>query len=151
MPPLERKTENRVLHFYHAVERAVSALVLLGMVAVVALAVWSFFLTLYGLSVDSRGALDYAEFQTLFDRVLAAVIALELARSIGQLVAGEHGLAQLRTVIVIGMLAVVRKLIVLEVDETSGAFLLGIAGAVVALAVALMALAWVERQPRPEE
>lgn len=151
MPRMERKTETRILHFYHAVERAISALVLLGMVAVVALAVWSFFLTLYTLGTQSRGSLEYGQFQTLFDRVLAAVIALELARSIGQLVAGEHGLAQLKTVVVIGMLAVVRKLIVLEVGDTSGTFLLGIAGAIVALAVTLMSIAWVERQSPPEE
>lgn len=149
MPAVERATENRILSFYHAVERAVAAVVLMGMVVVVALAVWSFFATLWALGVGQRGALDYSQFQTLFDRVLAAVIALELARSIGQLVAGEHGLAQVRTVIVIGLLAVVRKLIVLEVDGTSGAFLLGIAGAVMALALALVAIAWVERRPEP--
>jgi uncharacterized membrane protein (DUF373 family) len=83
--------------------------------------------------------------------VLAAVIALELARSIGQLVAGEHGLAQLRTVIVIGMLAVVRKLIVLEVDSAPGGFLIGVAGAIVALAAALVAIRWAEQRPADEQ
>lgn len=141
-------SENRILQLYHAAERAISALVLVGMVVVVLLAVWSFGLTLWTTTLSSfrpgGAALDYGQFQTLFDRVLAAVIALELARSIGQLVAGEHGLAQLRTVIVIGMLAVVRKLIVLEVDSTTGAFLIGIAGAIIGLALGLVAIRWVE-------
>ncbi len=148
---MEEKPESRVLQVYHVVEQIVSAVVLVGMVAVVGLAVWSFFLTLWTMTVEQRGTLDYPQFQTLFDRVLAAVIALELARSIGQLVAGEHGLKQLRTVIVIGMLAVVRKLIVLEVDNATGPFLLGIAAAVVGLAVALLAIAWVEGRAPPEE
>ncbi len=149
--PVDQDSENRVLRAYHLVEQAVSALVLLGMVVVVAFAVWSFFLTLWTLGYETRGTLDYAQFQTLFDRVLAAVIALELARSIGQLVAGEHGLRQVRTVIVIGMLAVVRKLIVLEVDQATGPFLLGIAAAVVGLAVALLVTSWVERRPPDPE
>lgn len=145
-------TDNRILRLYHLAEQAISALVLIGMVVVVLMAVWSFGLTLWATlnaSIRSNGGtLDYAQFQTLFDRVLAAVIALELARSIGQLVAGEHGLAQLRTVIVIGMLAVVRKLIVLEVDSATGTFLLGIAGAIVALAAALVAIRWAEERPQ---
>ena len=93
-------------------------------------------------------ALDYELFQTLFDRVLAAVIALELAHSIRQMVAGDHGYGQLRTVIVIGMLAVVRKLIVLEVDQATGGFLIGIAAAVAALALGLVAIALLETRDR---
>ncbi len=148
---MARDVGSRVLSFYHLAERTISALVLLGMIGVVLLAVWSFGLTLWDTIVAGPGPLDYKQFQTLFDRVLAAVIALELARSIGQLVAGEHGLAQLRTVIVIGMLAVVRKLIVLEVDNATGAFLAGVASAIIGLALALVAIRYVEGRFGPDE
>ncbi len=150
---MEHDAGNKVLSFYHLAERTISALVLLGMIVVVLLAVWSFGLTLWNTIVSGPGPgpLDYEQFQTLFDRVLAAVIALELARSIGQLVAGEHGLAQLRTVIVIGMLAVVRKLIVLEVDNATGGFLAGVASAIIGLALALVAIRYVEGRFGPGE
>ena len=136
--------DNLAMRLYHAIERGIAAVILAGMVVVVLLATWSFFATLWTLTTTEGGSLEYGQFQTLFDRVLAAVIALELAHSIRQMVAGDHGLGQLRTVIVIGMLAVVRKLIVLEVDQATGPFLVGIAAAVLALAVGLVGIRWVE-------
>ncbi|SPJ23918.1 phosphate-starvation-inducible PsiE family protein [Palleronia abyssalis] len=135
--------DSRFIRAYSRVEQVISALILVGMVAVVFLATWAFFRTLIDTTLAENATLDYGQFQTLFDRVLAAIIALELAHSIRQLVSGEHGLGQLRTVIVIGMLAVVRKLIVLEVDSTTGTFLLGIAATVAALAAGLVAIWWV--------
>lgn len=123
----------KVNALYQVFERVVAALVLLGMIAVCALATWSFLRTVIEVTLDVGGTLDYPRFQVLFDRVLAAVIAIELANSIMQMVAGKHGLVQLRTVVVIGMLAVVRKLILLEVESTSGLFLVGLAATIIAL------------------
>lgn len=140
--------QSTFMRIYHLVERVIAAVLLVGMVAVVVLATYSFFRTLVSVTFAENAALDYTQFQTLFDRVLAAVIALELAHSIRQMVAGDHGIGQLRTVIVIGMLAVVRKLIVLEVDNATGLFLIGIAAAVAALAAGLVAIRWVERDRR---
>ena len=137
-------SESWVDRIYRIAERSISAVILAGMLVVVILAVWSFLRTLMGVLSAGDAALDYAEFQTLFDRVLAALIAVELAHSIRQLVLGDHGLGQLRVVIVIGMLAVTRKLIVLEVEDTSNTFLLGIAAVVAALAAGLVAVRWAE-------
>lgn len=138
------------LQLYHRTEQVISAVILIGMIAVVLLATYSFFRTLFAVVIAENAALDYAQFQTLFDRVLAAIIALELAHSIRQMVSGDHGFAQLRTVIAIGMLAVIRKLIVLEVDQATGGFLAGIAAAVAALALGLVAIRWVEERRRRE-
>ncbi|WP_168771069.1 phosphate-starvation-inducible PsiE family protein [Palleronia sediminis] len=148
MEHISTDSPSRTLRIYAHVSRAVSAVILVGMVAVVLLAVWSFLVTLVEITVATDATLDYPQFQILFDRVLAAVIALELAHSIGQMVAGDHGLAQVRTVVTIGMLAVVRKLIVIEMDQATGFFLLGIGGAVVALAGALVAIHWIARHER---
>jgi len=122
---------------YVRFERAMAFLILAGMVVVIGLTLYSFghsVLSTLGTLPDEMG---YGVFQTLFDRVLAAVIALEIAHSIREMVTGRHGRAQLRTVIVIGMLAVVRKLVVLDVDSTSGVFLAGLAAVIVALGVTL--------------
>ena len=130
---------------YSRFERAVSALLMLGMVIVILLASWSFLRATAMVAGSAAGPLDYATFQHLFDRVLAAIIALELAHSVQQMVAGKHGLAQVRTVVIIGVLAVVRKLIVLEVDSTSGVFLIGIAAAVLSLGAIFVLIVWVEQ------
>ncbi|WP_092688205.1 phosphate-starvation-inducible PsiE family protein [Roseivivax roseus] len=134
----------RFLGLYGWFERGIAGVILIGMIVVILLATYSFFLSLWSVFNRFDEPLDYTRFQSLFDRVLAAVISLELAHSIRQSVAGNHGLRQLRTVVVIGMLAVVRKLITVEVDQTTGVFLMGIASAVVALGGVLVAIQWVE-------
>ncbi|RSK32319.1 hypothetical protein EJA01_13030 [Rhodovulum iodosum] len=116
-----------------------------GMGVVILLATFSFLRTTVQATLGFGGALDYATFQTLFDRVLAAVIALELAHSVQQMAAGHRGLVQVKTVIIIGVLAVVRKLILLEVESTSGLFLIGVAAAILSLGLVLALTHWVGR------
>ncbi|EAU42577.1 hypothetical protein FP2506_07046 [Fulvimarina pelagi HTCC2506] len=134
------------LKIYHVFERGIAYLLLLGMAVVVVLAVFSFARSLITIFTGVGDPLEYGAFQILFDRVLAAVIALELAHSIQQMATGDHRLAQVRTVIVIGVLAVVRKLILLEVDSTSGVFLMGLAATVLALGLALFLVSVIDRQ-----
>ncbi|MAU98423.1 MAG: hypothetical protein CMP81_21495 [Fulvimarina sp.] len=133
-----------LVKLYFRFEKLVAHILLFGMVGVVLLTLWSF-LRATGLALFDFGRpFEYSAFQALFDRVLAAIIALELAHSIHQMALGDHRLAQVRTVIVIGVLAVVRKLILLEVDTTSGAFLAGLAATFLALGGLLVMVHFVD-------
>lgn len=125
-------------------ERAISAALLLGMVGVTALAAYSFFRMVVLTLPSLGGDLDYAVFQTLFDRLLAAVIALELGHSVHLMVTGKRGLMQVRAVLVIGILAIVRKLILVDLDQSSGMFLMGLAAAILALGGTFVLLNWIE-------
>lgn len=125
-------------------ERAVSAALMLGMAVVILLATFSFLRSTVDAALAFGGPLDFRSFQVLFDRVLVAIIALELAHSVQQMVAGQRGLTQVKTVIVIGMLAVVRKLILIEIETTSGLFLLGIAAAVLSLGIVFALVLWMD-------
>lgn len=136
---------------YRWFERGIGYVLLAGMAVVILLATWSFLYALVGPVRDGDAELEYAAFQRLFDKVLAAVIALELAHSVQQIAAGKHGLIQVRTVVLIGVLAVVRKLIVIDVDTTSGAFLAGLAAAVVALGSIYALIVWIETRVIEEE
>lgn len=138
------------LKIYHVFERAIAYLLLAGMAVVVVLAVFSFGRSLLAIFTGVGDPLEYNAFQTLFDRVLAVVIALELAHSIQQMAKGDHRLAQVRTVIVIGVLAVVRKLILLEVESTSGTFLVGLAATVLALGLVLYLVSVIDSREHKE-
>lgn len=135
---------------YAQFERLISWALLVGMAAVIVLATISFLRAVVTTTLGLESGLDYAAFQTLFDRVLAAIIALELAHSVQQMATGKHGLIQVRTVILIGVLAVVRKLILLEIEDTSGTFLMGLAAAILALAVGYTLILWVEQRARTD-
>ncbi|MEQ8434462.1 MAG: phosphate-starvation-inducible PsiE family protein [Oceanicaulis sp.] len=135
---------------YSVFERSVAWMVTGGMGIVILLALFHFARGLYEAGLGVTPGWDYRAFQTLFDRVLTVIISLELARSVLQMAQGEHGLAQVRTVVLIGILAVVRKLILLEIESTSGTFLLGIAAATLALGLVYALVLEAERRARKE-
>jgi uncharacterized membrane protein (DUF373 family) len=139
-----RWLDNTFTKLYVRLERAVAWALTAGMAVVILLAAGFFLVGVWERLFDVSTDWDYRTFQALFDRVLAAVIALELAHSIQQMASGKHGLIQVRTVILIGILAVVRKLILLEIASTEGLFLIGLGVTVLALSVAYALILWVE-------
>lgn len=118
---------------YEHFERIVGLALAIGMGLVILFAIAYFATGLVEVVTDVGLAADYEAFQNLFERVLAVVIALELARSVVEIAAGRHGLVQVRTVVLIGVLAVVRKLIIFDIEAANGVFLLGLAAAILAL------------------
>lgn len=135
---------------FDLLERGVAYVLLAGMIAVIALTLVHVAAGLWTVWTGSLLDLGYRDFQGLFDRILAALIALELAHSVRQTAAGEHGLIQVRTVLLIGVLAVVRKLILLEIESTSGLFLLGLAAAVLALGGVYALVLWMETRAKAD-
>jgi len=138
------RMNNTVHLLFEFFERLISALLLIGMVVVIGLAAWSFLRLTYIVSSDPLVDIGYVTFQTLFDRLLAAVIALELARSVLLLVEGHRGLMQVRIILVIGLLAVVRKLILIELEAADPALLFALAAAVLALAASLVLIMYMD-------
>ncbi|MEM7529913.1 MAG: phosphate-starvation-inducible PsiE family protein [Pseudomonadota bacterium] len=134
----------RYAHF----EQVVSAVLLAGMAVVILLATASFLIGLWPFLRAGTLVLDYASFQTLFDRALAALIAIELAHSIHQAVRGHHGLVQVRTVVIIGLLAVVRKFVLLEVETADGILITGLGIALLALGIVYALTHWIEDRMR---
>lgn len=133
---------------YESFERAVSAVLLVGMSGVIVLATLSFLQALWPIMTVVGSVFDYATFQTLFDRALAALIAIELAHSVLQSVRGHHGLVQVRTVVIIGVLAIVRKFVLIDVEVASGMLLIGLAGALAALGLVYAVTHWIEDRVR---
>ena len=135
---------------YETFERAIAVLLTVGMAVIIGLAMVHLAFGLWSTVWDYSPDINYRAFQGLFDRVLAALIALELAHSVRQMAQGKHGLSQVRTVVLIGILAVVRKLILLEIETTSGLFLLGLGGAILALGAVYALVLWAETATRKD-
>ncbi|MFD1341542.1 phosphate-starvation-inducible PsiE family protein [Litorisediminicola beolgyonensis] len=131
---------------YHHATALVAVLLLLGTMAVIGLATASFLRLTFQVAAESGLSVSYTTLQALFDLLLGAVIAIELAHSVHLMLSGGSIYAQVRIVLVIGLLAVVRKLIVVELEAVSGALLLGLAAAVLALGIAFAILVWIERE-----
>ncbi|SFQ27856.1 Phosphate-starvation-inducible E [Roseivivax halotolerans] len=123
----------------------VALALLVGVAAVIVIATASFLRLTAEVALQDSWQVSYTTLQQLFDLLLGAVIALELAHSVKLMVEGHRGYAQVRIVLVIGILAVVRKLIVIELETVSGFLLLGLAAAVIALGAIFGMLLWLDR------
>jgi uncharacterized membrane protein (DUF373 family) len=125
----------RLLTFYQKFEHAVM-LVLTALIAiVVALAVWNLVLKVL-LSILSTGGLDptdYTVFQALFGMILTVIIALEFKRSLLVVAERRHGVVQVRTVVLIALLAIVRKLMIIDLSAADAQQVLALATTILAL------------------
>jgi uncharacterized membrane protein (DUF373 family) len=130
---------------YERFSAGVAAVLLLGVLVVVVLAAVSFLRLTFEVAMSEPTNVSFTQLQGLFDLLLGAIIALELAHSVHLMVTGQRGFAQVRIVLIIGILAVVRKLIVIEVDDVSGSLLLGLAAAIIALGSIFALLLWLDR------
>ena len=129
----EARTRWKPLTFYEKFEHTV-ILILTGLIAlVVALAVWNLVLKIL-VSITSSGfdPTDYAVFQALFGMIFTVIIALEFKRSLLVVTERRHGIVQVRTVILLALLAIVRKLIIIDL-ATEAAQLFALSMAVLSL------------------
>jgi uncharacterized membrane protein (DUF373 family) len=124
-----------LLTLYQRFEQIV-ILVLTGLIAVIiVLAVWNLALkVLLGLVLSEKfDPTDQMVFQTVFGMIFTVIIALEFKRSLVVLAERQDTVVQVRTVVLIAMLAVVRKLIILDLTATNAQQLFALAAAILAL------------------
>src|SRR6267142_2642248 len=105
------KAEFKLLSLYQRFEHVV-ILILTALVAiVVVVAVWNLTLKiLFGL-VFSGGfdPSDYSVFQAVFGMIFTVIIALEFKKSLLVVAQRQESIVQVRTVVLIALLAIVRK------------------------------------------
>src|SRR3979490_1147778 len=129
------RTQWRLLTFYQKFEYAI-ILALRGPISiVVVLAVWNPLRKLVASVLLSGGfdPTDYSDFQALFGMIFTVIIALEFKRSLLVVAERKHSVVQVRSVILIALLAVARKLIILDLSSTDAFHVLGLAAAILAL------------------
>ena len=86
-------------------------------------------------SITSNGfdPTDYAVFQALFGMIFTVIIALEFKRSLLVVAERRHGIVQVRTVILLALLAIVRKLIIIDLASTEAMQLFALSAAILSL------------------
>ncbi|HET6282047.1 MAG TPA: phosphate-starvation-inducible PsiE family protein [Polyangia bacterium] len=131
---LELKNNWWTLSIYERFEQVV-ALVLTTLIAVIiAIATWDLAKSVVALLW--KGLLDPFEpqvLQAIFGQIMLLLIALEFKHSILKVVAHRESIAQVKTVLLIALLAVSRKFIVLDTSQTSPQTILALAAVIVAL------------------
>ena len=125
------------LSFYEKFEHACILILTTLIALIIALAIWNLVLKiLISLLASTLDPTDYAVFQALFGMIFTVIIALEFKRSLLVLAERVDSVVQVRAVLLIALLAVVRKLILLDVKATDALQLLALAAAILALGAA---------------
>ena len=96
---------------------------------------------------DMLDPLDQRTFQAIFGQILTVLIALELTHSIVKVVAAAESIVQVKTVLLIALLAFSRKLILLDPTVVAPGTILALAAVLLALGVAYWLIR--ERDARP--
>jgi uncharacterized membrane protein (DUF373 family) len=117
--------------FEHVIVLLLSALI----AAVVALTVWSLALKVLAivLQAGSLDAADSAVFQNLFGMIFTVIIALEFRQTLLVITERQQSIVHVRAVVLIAMLAIVRKLIIFDLAGGEAIELFALAAAILAL------------------
>ena len=129
------RAEWMLLTFYERFEQVV-ILILTGLIAIVVVfAVWNLGLKIFHavLSPQNFDPTDYTVFQAIFGAIFTVIIALEFKRSLLVVAQRQESIVQVRTVILIALLAIVRKVIILDLASTEALQLFALAAAILAL------------------
>ncbi len=129
------RAEWMLLTFYERFEQLV-ILILTGLIAIVIVfAVWNLGLKIFHavLSPQNFDPTDYSVFQAIFGAIFTVIIALEFKRSLLVVAQRQESIVQVRTVILIALLAIVRKVIILDLASTEALQLFALAAAILAL------------------
>jgi uncharacterized membrane protein (DUF373 family) len=126
----------QTLSLYERIEQVI-ALTLTGLITIIiVIATWDlakevFYLAWHGV----LDPLDHRMFQAIFGQIMTLLIALEFKHSIVKVVAHGQSIIQVRTVLLIALLAVSRKFIILDPDKYSAQTILALAAVLVGLGI----------------
>lgn len=121
------------MSFYERFEQII-ALILSAVIAVViVISLVQLIRTVFVLlMLDSFNPLEYHVFQTVFGMIMTLLIAMEFKHSILKVALRRDSIIQVKTVVLIALLALSRKFIILDAD-VAPAKIAALAGAVLAL------------------
>jgi uncharacterized membrane protein (DUF373 family) len=132
-PSVFGRSNWNALSFYEKFEQTV-AIALGGVIAVIIiLSLFQLIRAVYIMLVlEAFNPLDHDVFQTIFGMILTLLIALEFKHSIIRVAMRSESIIQVKTVVLIALIALSRKMVILEAD-TSAATIAALSGALLSL------------------
>jgi uncharacterized membrane protein (DUF373 family) len=125
-----------IMTLYERFEQAVAIILSLVIALVIALALFQLVLHLVPLLVaGSIDPLDHEVFQSLFGMVMTLLIALEFKHSIIRVALRRSSIVQVRTVVLISLIALSRKFVILDTRATGADTIAALAGATLVLGI----------------
>jgi uncharacterized membrane protein (DUF373 family) len=129
-----------LLSLYQRFEHIIIIILTALISVIVVVAVWNLSLKiLFGLILSGNlDPSDYAIFQGVFGMIFTVIIALEFKKSLLVIAERRENVVQIRSVVMIALLAICRKVIILDVKETDALQIVALAAAILALGIAYL-------------
>ena len=122
------------MSFYARFEQIVTWILTFFIAVIIAIALFRLILTVFQLLVlGALNPLGHEEFEVIFGTIMTLLIAMEFNHSILQTMERLHRIIQVKTVVLISILALARKFIILNIEATSATTIGALAFAVIAL------------------
>jgi len=139
----ELRTQWALLSYYQRFEGlvALALTLVIGLIILVALFRLTFSVVT-GLLLGVLNPLDHGVFQAVFGEILTLLIALEFNHTLQYVVKREQSIIQTKVVLLIALLAVARKIVILDLNAADASQLLALA----AITLALGAAYWLMRE-----
>lgn len=137
-PKFLEETRERwsLMSFYQRFEQVVAIILSLVIAAVVALALVQLLIRVVPLLLSgSIDPLEHEVFQALFGTIMTLLIALEFKHSIIRVALRRESIVQVKTVVLISLIALSRKFVILDTTATSASTIAALAGATLVLGV----------------
>jgi uncharacterized membrane protein (DUF373 family) len=132
------KERLKLLSLYQRFEHVVIMFLTALIAIIVIAAVWNLGLKiLFGLVLSgSLDPSDYSAFQAVFGTIFTVIIALEFKKSLLVVMTERRdNVVQIRSVVMIALLAICRKVIILDFSDTDALHILALAASILALGV----------------
>ena len=131
------RAQFRTLSIYQRFEHIVITILTALIAVIVVVAVWHLILkVLFGLVLPGNiDPSDYAMFQAVFGMIFAVIIALEFKKSLLVVAERRQNVVQIRSMVMIALLAICRKVIILDIKETDSLEILALAAAILSLGI----------------
>ena len=121
---------------YRRFEAAVALVLTVVVGAVIVVALWRLIVSVADtLVLRTLNPLEHEVFQRVFGEIMTLLIALEFNHTLQFVVTGQQGIIHTKMVILIALLALARKIIILDLYATSAASLIALALLTLALGV----------------
>ena len=132
----ETREQWSIMSLYERFEQVVAIVLSLVIAVVIALALLQLVVRILPLLVSGAiDPLDHEVFQTLFGMIMTLLIAMEFKHSIIRVTLRRSSIVQVKTVVLISLIALSRKFVILDTNATSASTIAALAGAALALGV----------------
>jgi len=146
----ETREQWPLMSLYERFEQIVAIVLSLVIAVVIALALVQLVIRIVPLLISGAiDPLDHEVFQMLFGMIMTLLIALEFKHSIIRLAIRRSNVVQVKTVVLISLIALSRKFVVLDTNATSAGTIAALAGATLVLGMVYWLLR--ERDDRPPD